>query len=103
MVKGETVGGIVIVRFKENPYKVIQAVKEKLKTLKVDGVDIVETYDRTTLIDKAIDTLKNTLLEESLIVLLVTALFLFHARSSLIIIIALPITVLITFLLMNTV
>jgi len=100
--EGETVGGIVIVRFKENPYKVIQSVKEKLKTLKVNGVDIVETYDRTTLIDKAIDTLKNTLLEESLIVLLVTALFLFHARSSLIIIIALPITVLITFLLMNT-
>ena len=99
--EGETVGGIVIVRFKENPYKVIQAVKEKLKTLKIDGVDIVETYDRTTLIDKAIDTLKNTLLEESVIVLLVTALFLFHLRSSLIIIISLPITVLITFLLMN--
>ena len=99
--EGETVGGIVIVRFKENPYKVIESVKEKLKTLKIDGVEIVETYDRTTLIDKAIDTLKNTLFEESLIVLLVTALFLFHLRSSLIIIISLPITVLITFLLMN--
>jgi Cu(I)/Ag(I) efflux system membrane protein CusA/SilA len=99
--EGETVGGIVIVRFKENPYKVIQNVKEKLKTLKIEGVEIVETYDRTSLIDKAIDTLKNTLFEESLIVLIVTALFLFHARSSLIIIISLPITVLITFLLMN--
>ena len=99
--EGETVGGIVIVRFKENPYKVIEAVKEKLKTLKIDGVDIIETYDRTSLIDKAIDTLKNTLIEESLIVLIVTALFLFHLRSSLIIIISLPITVLITFLLMN--
>ena len=99
--EGETVGGIVIVRFKENPYKVIQSVKEKLKTLKIDGVDIVETYDRTSLIDKAIDTLKTTLIEESLIVLIVTALFLFHLRSSLIIIISLPITVLITFLLMN--
>lgn len=99
--EGETVGGIVIVRFKENPYKVIEAVKLKLETLKIDGVDIVETYDRTSLIDKAIDTLTNTLLEESLIVLIVTALFLFHLRSSLIIIISLPITVLITFLLMN--
>ena len=99
--EGETVGGIVIVRFKENPYKVIQDVKEKLETLKIDGVEIIETYDRTTLIDKAIDTLKNTLIEESLIVLIVTALFLFHLRSSLIIIISLPITVLITFLLMN--
>ena len=99
--EGETVGGIVIVRFQENPYKVIQTVKEKLETLKIDGVEIVETYDRTSLIDKAIDTLKNTLIEESLIVLLVVALFLFHLRSSLIIIISLPITVLITFLLMN--
>jgi len=99
--KGETVGGIVIVRFKENPYTVIKAVKAKLETLKIDGVEIIETYDRTSLIDKAIDTLKNTLFEESLIVLIVTALFLFHLRSSLIIIISLPITVLITFLLMN--
>ncbi|MDC0932840.1 CusA/CzcA family heavy metal efflux RND transporter [Arcobacteraceae bacterium] len=99
--EGETVGGIVIVRFKENPYQVIEAVKSKLETLKIDGVDIVETYDRTSLIDKAIDTLKHTLFEESLIVLIVTALFLFHLRSSLIIIISLPITVLITFLLMN--
>jgi len=99
--QGETVGGIVIVRFKENPYQVIEAVKAKLETLKIDGVEIIETYDRTSLIDKAIDTLKNTLFEESLIVLIVTALFLFHIRSSLIIIISLPITVLITFLLMN--
>jgi Cu(I)/Ag(I) efflux system membrane protein CusA/SilA len=99
--EGETVGGIVIVRFKENPYQVIEAVKAKLETLKIDGVEIIETYDRTSLIDKAIDTLKNTLFEESLIVLIVTALFLFHLRSSLIIIISLPITVLITFLLMN--
>lgn len=99
--EGETVGGIVIVRFKENTYKVIQNVKEKLKTLKIDGVEIVETYDRTSLIDKAINTLKETLFEESIIVLIVTALFLFHLRSSLIIIISLPITVMITFLLMN--
>ena len=99
--QGDTVGGIVVVRFGENPYKVIQNVKEKLKTLKVQGVEVVETYDRTTLIDKAINTLKDTLIEESIIVMLITALFLFHFRSALIIIITLPITVLITFLLMK--
>jgi len=99
--EGETVGGIVVVRFGENPYAVIKNVKEKLKTLNVDGVEVVETYDRTSLIDKAIDTLKNTLLEESLIVMIITALFLFHFRSALIIIITLPLTVLITFLLMK--
>ncbi len=99
--EGETVGGIVVVRYQENPYKVIKAVKEKLKTLKVDGVEVVETYDRTSLIDKAIYTLKNTLVEESIIVIIITALFLFHFRSALIIIITLPITVLISFLLMK--
>jgi len=99
--EGETVGGIVVVRFGENPYKVIKAVKEKLKTLEVEDVEVVETYDRSSLIDKAIDTLKNTLLEESIIVMVVTALFLFHIRSALIIIITLPLTVLFTFLCMK--
>jgi len=99
--QGETVGGIVVVRYGENPYAVIKAVKEKIKTLKVEGVEVIETYDRTSLIDKAIDTLKNTLIEESIIVMIVSALFLFHFRSALIIIITLPITVLLTFLLMK--
>jgi len=99
--EGETVGGIVVVRFGENPYKVIKAVKQKLKTLQIDGVEVVETYDRSSLIDKAIDTLTHTLLEESIIVMVVTAIFLFHFRSSLIIIITLPITVLYTFLCMK--
>jgi Cu(I)/Ag(I) efflux system membrane protein CusA/SilA len=101
--EGEVVGGIVVVRYGENPYAVIKAVKEKIKTLKVDGVEVVETYDRTSLIDKAIDTLKNTLIEESIIVMVITGLFLFHFRSALIIIITLPITVLLTFLLMKAV
>ncbi|NCB13101.1 MAG: efflux RND transporter permease subunit, partial [Erysipelotrichia bacterium] len=99
--EGETVGGIVIVRYGENPYSVIQAVKEKLKTLNVPDVEVVEVYDRTSLIDKAIDTLKNTLIEESIIVMIVAGLFLFHFRSALIIIITLPLTVLISFLLMK--
>jgi len=99
--EGDTVGGIVVVRYGENPYAVIKAVKEKIKTLSVDGVEVVETYDRSSLIDKAIDTLTNTLLEESIIVMIITGLFLFHFRSALIIIITLPLTVLITFLLMK--
>ncbi|RXJ68636.1 CusA/CzcA family heavy metal efflux RND transporter [Halarcobacter ebronensis] len=99
--QGETVGGIIVVRYGENPYDVIKRVKEKLKTLKVDDVEVVETYDRTSLIDKAIDTLKHTLLDESIIVMIVTAIFLFHFRSALIIIITLPVTVLFTFLLMK--
>lgn len=99
--QGETVGGIIVVRHGENPYKVIKAVKEKLQTLKVDGVEVIETYDRSSLIEKAIDTLKNTLIEESIIVMIVSGLFLFHFRSALIIIITLPITVLITFFLMK--
>ncbi|MGB6328964.1 MAG: CusA/CzcA family heavy metal efflux RND transporter [Halarcobacter sp.] len=99
--QGDTVGGIVVVRYGENPYSVIKAVKEKIKTLKVEGVEVIETYDRSSLIDKAIDTLKNTLIEESIIVMIITGLFLFHFRSALIIIITLPLTVLITFLLMK--
>ena len=99
--EAETVGGIVVVRYGQNPYQVIKDVKAKLETLKLKDVEVVETYDRTSLIDKAIATLKSTLLEESIIVLIVTALFLFHARSALIIIIVLPVTVAITFLLMK--
>lgn len=99
--EGETVGGIVVVRFGENPYKVIKSVKEKLKTLNIPDVEVVEVYDRTSLIDKAIGTLKRTLFEESIIVMIVASLFLFHFRSALIIIITLPITVMISFLLMK--
>jgi Cu(I)/Ag(I) efflux system membrane protein CusA/SilA len=99
--QGEVVGGIVVIRFGENPYRVIKDIKEKLKTLKIDDVEVVETYDRTSLIDKAIDTLKHTLTEESIIVMFISALFLFHLRSSLIVIIILPITVAFTFLLMK--
>ena len=99
--EGDTVGGIVIVRYGENPYSVIKAVKEKFKSLNVDDVEIIETYDRSSLIDKAIDTLTHTLLEESIIVMIITGLFLLHFRSALIIIITLPITVLFTFLLMK--
>ncbi len=99
--EGEVVGGIVVVRFGENPYAVIKAVKKKLASLHIAGVEVIETYDRTTLIDQAIDTLKNTLVEESIIVMVIVLLFLFHFRSALVIIIILPLTVGLTFLLMK--
>ncbi len=99
--EGESVGGIVIIRYGENTYDVIKNVKKKLETLKIDDVEIVEVYDRSSLIDKAIDTLRNTLIEESAIVMIISGLFLFHFRSALIIIITLPITVLFTFLFMK--
>lgn len=99
--EGETVGGIVVTRYGVDVHSVIKNVKTKLETLKIDDVEIVEVYDRTSLIDAAIDTLKRTLIEESIIVMLIVALFLFHFRSALIIIITLPITVMISFLLMK--
>lgn len=99
--EGEAVGGVVIVRYKENTYDVIQKIKAKIETLKRDDVEIVTVYDRSKLIDKAIETLKNTLIEESIIVMVVVALFLFHLRSALVVIITLPLTVLFSFWLMN--
>lgn len=99
--EGEVVGGIVIIRYGENAYGVIKRVKEKLKELKIEDVEVVETYDRSSLIEKAIDTLKRALVEESLIVLVVILLFLLHFRSAMVILITLPLTIAITFLLMK--
>jgi len=98
---GEVVGGIVMARYGEDVYSMIQRVQEKMAELKVDDVDVVTVYDRSGLIDKAVDTLKDTLVEESIIVVLIIALFLMHFRSSLIVIIVLPLTVGFTFLLMK--
>jgi len=99
--KGEVVGGIVVVRHKENAYQVIQNVKEKLKSLHVSDVEVVTTYDRSDLITKAIDNLKRALLEESIVVLAVVMLFLLHFRSALVVIIVLPLTIALTFLCMK--
>lgn len=98
--EGEVVGGIVLLQYGEDVYSAIKRVKQKLDSLKVEGVDVVEVYDRSSLIEKAVETLKETLIEESLIVVLVIALFLMHLRSSLIILITLPLTIGITFLFM---
>ena len=102
--EGEVVGGIIIMRWGDNAQQVINDVKDKLKKLQnglPDGVEIVETYDRSDLISRAIDTLKNALLEELLLVSLVCVLFLLHFRSSLIVIISLPLGILMAFLVMK--
>ncbi len=101
--QGEVVGGIIVMRQGENALKTIDAVKAKLSQLKASlpqGVKIVETYDRSSLIERAIGTLKSTLIEELIIVTLICLLFLFHFRSSLVIIVSLPIGVLGAFIIM---
>ena len=99
--QGEVVGGIVIVRYKENAYAIIQEIKKRLKSLKIDDVQVTTTYDRSDLITKAIDTLTHTLFEESIVVLIIVLMFLLHFRSALVIILTLPLTIAITFLWMR--
>jgi Cu(I)/Ag(I) efflux system membrane protein CusA/SilA len=98
---GETVGGIVVMRYGQNALTVIDGVKQKLaqirKTLP-QGVEIVSGYDRSGLIQASINTLKRDLLEEAIIVSLVIIIFLFHLRSALIPILTLPIAVIATFI-----
>ncbi len=100
---GETVGGIVVVRYGANAYQVIQDVKQRLdqamKALPPD-VKVTVVYDRTALIDRAVRTLEEKLLEESLVVALVCLAFLLHLRSALVAIIILPVAVLISLLVM---
>ena len=98
--QGEVVGGIVLLRYGEDVYSAIKRIDKKMQELKVDGVDVTTVYDRSTLIEKAVDTLKSTLIEESIIVVIIIGLFLMHFRSSLIVLIVLPLTVGFTFLLM---
>jgi len=102
--EGEVVGGIVVMRSGENALATIDAVKEKLEALRLslpDGVEIVETYDRSKLIKRAVNTLDHRLIEEFLVVVLVCALFLFHLRSSLVILISLPVGILVAFIIMR--
>ncbi len=101
--EGEVVGGIVVMRFGENAQTTIEGVKAKLEELKKglpEGVEIIPTYDRSGLIDSAIDNLYEKLLEEFIVVTLICALFLFHLRSSLVIIISLPIGIFAAFIVM---
>ena len=102
--EGETVGGIVVMRFGMNALNVIEGIKKKLAEIQPSlppGVQIVSGYDRSDLIGASIATLQRDLLEEVLIVSLVTIAFLFHFRSALIPILTLPIAVLASFILMS--
>jgi copper/silver efflux system protein len=99
--KGEAVGGVVIMRYGENAEKVIERTKEKLKELEPTlpaGVKLVATYDRSQLIDSAVDNLKHTLIEELVIVSIVILIFLWHLRSAIVPIIVIPVTVILAFI-----
>jgi copper/silver efflux system protein len=99
--KGEVVGGIIVMRFGENALRVIDRVKEKLRDVQGSlpaGVKVVPTYDRSWLIGQSISTLERTLVEEAVVVSVVIVVFLFHFRSALIPILALPIAVVASFI-----
>lgn len=102
--EGEAVGGVIVMRFGENASEVIDNVKAKLDDLQrslPEGVEIVATYDRSTLINAAVDNLWNKLAEEFIVVAIVCALFLFHIRSSIVIAISLPVGILCAFIVMH--
>lgn len=102
--EGEVVGGIVVMRFGENALTTIDAVKAKLSSLQAglpEGVTIVPTYDRSSLIIRAVTNLRDKLLLEFILVTLVCAVFLFHLRSSLVVVISLPIGILGAFIIMH--
>ncbi len=102
--EGETVVGIVVMRYGENALATIRAVRERLEELKPglpEGVEIVPVYDRGDLIERAVDNLKEKLFEEFLVISLVCMLFLMHARSALVAIVTLPLGILIAFILMQ--
>ncbi len=103
--KGEVVGGIVVMRYNENADKVIKAVKAKMKEVEKglpEGVSFKTSYDRSTLIEEAVESVKGTLIEEMIAVSLIVIIFLFHWRSALIILIQLPISVAVGFILLQT-
>ncbi len=102
--KGEVVGGIVVMRYGENANNVIKAIKEKMKEVQKglpEGVQFQTSYDRSTLIEKALESVKGTLIEEMIAVSLIVLIFLFHWRSALVILIQLPIAVSIGFILLE--
>lgn len=101
--EGEVVGGIIVMRYGQNAMNTINEIKKKLNELKTSlpaGVEIIETYNRSSLIQRAVNTIYDKLIEEFIVVSLICAAFLFHFRSSLIIIITLPIGILIALIIM---
>lgn len=101
--EGEVVGGIVVMRYGENAQATIERVKDKLAQLKKSlpaGVEVIVTYDRSNLIQSAIDNLMSKLLEEFVVVSIICLLFLFHFRSSLVVLISLPVAILCAYIIM---
>ena len=101
---GEAVGGIIVMRSGKNALTTIAAVKDKLKTLQKslpEGVEIVTVYDRSGLIERAVDNLSEKLIEEFIVVALVCLIFLFHLRSALVAIVSLPLGILMAFIVMH--
>ena len=99
--EGQTVGGIVVMRYGENALNVIERVKQRLEEVQAglpEGVEVVITYDRSDLIERAIDTLRHTLIEEMIVVSLILVVFLLHVRSALVACITLPIAILLSFI-----
>lgn len=102
--EGEAVGGVIVMRFGENASAVIDGVKQRLEELKAslpEGVEVVTTYDRSSLISNAVNNLQDKLLEEFIVVVVVCALFLFHLRSSLVVLFSLPVGILTAFIVMS--
>ena len=102
--EGEVTGAIVVMRYGENALSTIAAVKQKLNSLKSGlpaGVELIETYDRSGLITRSVDNLKQKLLQELIVIALVCLLFLFHIRSALVAIVSLPLGILIAFIIMS--
>ncbi|MBL7049041.1 MAG: efflux RND transporter permease subunit [Nitrospira sp.] len=102
--EGEVAGGIVVMRFGENALATIERVKEKLESLKSglpEGVEIIPVYDRSGLIKRAVNTLQEKLIEESIVVSLICIIFLLHFRSALVAIVTLPLGILVAFMIMR--
>jgi Cu(I)/Ag(I) efflux system membrane protein CusA/SilA len=102
--EGEKVGGIVIMRYGENAKEVIDRVKEKIDEIKKglpEGIKIKVAYDRSDLIEASINTIKEAVIEEIIVVAIVLFIFLLHVRSAIIVIITIPVSVLFAFILMN--
>jgi len=102
--QGEAVGGVIIMRFGENALATIDRVKARIAELKQslpDGIEIVETYDRSALIQRAVATLQDTLIKEFVVVALVCLLFLLHLRSALVVVLTLPLGILVAFIIMG--
>jgi Cu(I)/Ag(I) efflux system membrane protein CusA/SilA len=102
--EGEVAGGVVVMRYGENALATIEAVRAKLESLEgglPEGVEIVTVYDRGHLIERAVDNLKEKLIEESIVVSIITILFLLHTRSALVAILTLPLGILMAFLIMK--